>query len=246
MRRLAISLQIAAALLKADTALTVGELGEALSEESARLERLAYDDGSGGGGWSVAAAFELSYRKLEGVSQRLFRLLSVNPGPDVSTAATAVLVDMPTARTRDMLGSLLRAHLVDVTSCGVGVRWRMHDLLRLYAQRLSNAYEASDRRESARDRMLGYYLDMARAASYHVRALPGMTVPEEFTGPDSALAWLDAECPNLVAAAKMAADTDEADLALHLSLLLAEYFNRRQRFDDWKVTGAIAVKAADA
>jgi hypothetical protein len=35
----------------------------------------------------VAAAFELSYRRLNETSARVFRLLPVNPGPDISTAA---------------------------------------------------------------------------------------------------------------------------------------------------------------
>ncbi len=58
----------------------------------------------------------------------------------------------------------------------------MHDLLRLYAQRLSDAHAEADGREQARDRLLGYYLDMADAADDHLRALPGMAVPAEFTG----------------------------------------------------------------
>ena len=39
---------------------------------------------------SVAAAFELSYRQLDEAAARVFRLLPVDPGPDVSTAAAAV------------------------------------------------------------------------------------------------------------------------------------------------------------
>ena len=49
----------------------------------------------------------------------------------------------------------------------------MHDLLRLYAQRLSDDHADADGREQARDRLLGYYLRHGRCAADHLRALPG-------------------------------------------------------------------------
>ena len=92
---LPLALQITAALLNADPALSAAELADELAAESARLERLAYDDGSGQGASSVAAAFGLSYRRLDDMAARVFRLLPVNPGPDISTAAAAALADLP-------------------------------------------------------------------------------------------------------------------------------------------------------
>ena len=62
--------------------------------EKDRLAALRYDDGSRQDAPSVAAAFELSYRRLNETSTRVFRLLPVNPGPDISTAAAAVLADL--------------------------------------------------------------------------------------------------------------------------------------------------------
>ena len=70
---LPLALQIVAALLKADPLLEAGELADELAEEQQRLKRLRYDDGSGPGGLSVAAAFELSFRKLNEDHARLFR-----------------------------------------------------------------------------------------------------------------------------------------------------------------------------
>ena len=87
---------------------------------------------------SVAAALELSYRRLAAASARVFRLLSVNPGPDVSTAAAAVLTDLPVSSVRRLLAGLARAYLVEAVPGGGG-RWRMHDLVRLYAQQLFDA-----------------------------------------------------------------------------------------------------------
>jgi hypothetical protein len=110
---LPLALQIAAAVLKADLALTAGELADELSVEHERLGRLRHDDGAAQGPLSVAAAFELSYARLDNTSARVFRLLPVNPGPDVSTAAAGVLADLPAREVRTLLASLARAHLAE-------------------------------------------------------------------------------------------------------------------------------------
>ncbi len=173
----------------------------------------------------------------------MFRLLPVNPGPDVSTAAAAVLADLPVTGVRRVLAGLARAHLAEPAPAAVG-RWRMHDLLRPYAQRLSEEHAAADGRERARDRLLDWYLDMAGAADGHLRALPGMAVSGQFTGRDAALAWLDAERASLVAAVQMAADTGRGQAARRLPLLLAHYFSWRRRFDDWIATTTLSLDAA--
>jgi tetratricopeptide (TPR) repeat protein len=240
---LPLALQITAALLNADTALSAKELADDLAVESERLERLRYDDGSETGAPSVAAAFELSYRRLDDTAARVFRLLPVNPGPDISTAAATALAGLPAAKARTVLGGLARAHLAE-TAPGVKGRWRMHDLVHMYAQRLGDEHAEVDGREQARDRLLGYYLDTADAADVHLRALPGMAVPERFTGREDALGWLDGERTSLVAAPAMAAATGRHQTALRLPRSLAEYLQWRRRFDDWRTVTAISLRAA--
>ena len=215
---LPLALRIAGALLAADPALTAADLAGELGDEVRRLEALAYDDGGGTSAPSVAAAFELSYRQLDAAAALLFRLLPVNPGPDVSTAAAAALAGWPSGEARRVIGRLARAHLVEPAS-GAG-RWRMHDLLGLYARELSDAEAVADEREQARDRLLGYYLTNARAADDHLRVLRGAHAPAGFAGRDDALAWLDAERPNLVAAVVLAASTGRDQVAVDLPLRL--------------------------
>lgn len=238
---LPLALQITAALLKADPALATTELASEMVDQSRRLERMAYDGGTSES--SVAAAFELSYRGLDEAAATVFRLLPVSPGPDVSTGAAAILAGLPVREARRVLAGLARAHLAEA-AVGAGGRWRMHDLVRLYAARLSNTCAAADGREQARDRLLGWYLDMAEAADGHLRALPGMSSPAGFAGQDDALDWLDAERLNLVAVISMAADTDRNEAALRLPLILATYFDWRRRFDDLLATTAISLSTA--
>ena len=240
---LPLALQITAALLKADPALSAGELADELKVEQGRLDQLAYDDGSGTAAPSVAVAFELSYRRLEETSARVFRLLPINPGPDVSAAAAAILADLPVTEVRGVLAGLARAHLVEATP-GAGSRWRMHDLMRLYAQQLSDNHASADDRERARDRLLGYYLSTARAADDHLRALPGTAVSKEFTGRAGALDWLDAEQASLAATVQMAAESGRDQVALRLAMALDEYFGRRLRSDDRLASITIGLAAA--
>ena len=240
---LPLALQITASILKADPALSADDLADELSVEQERLERLAYDDGSGTAAPSVAVAFGLSYRKLAEVPARVFRLLPINPGPDVSTAGAAVLADMKVAQVRRVLADLARAHLVEAVPVLAG-RWRMHDLLRLYAQRLSDDHADADGREQACDRLLDYYLRMSEAADDHFRALPGMAVPAEFTDRDHALAWLDAEQPALTAVVTLAASVGRDQVAMRLPTHLSAYLEWRRRFDDRLITADVSLAAA--
>ena len=240
---LPLALQIAAALLKADPYRIVSDLADELTDEDRRLETLQYDDGSGASAPSVAAAFELSYRQLDEVAAHVFRLLPVNPGPDLSTAAAAALADLPVGDVRKVIGRLVRAHLAEAAA-GTADRWRMHDLMRLYARQLSDAHAGADGRDQAQDRLFRYYLHTTDVAAAHLQALPGAPVPEAFTNRDDALAWLDAERPSLVAAVMRAADIGLSPVALNLPIALEGYLSWRRRWDDTISTAIVSLNAA--
>ncbi len=235
---LPLALQITAALLKAEPSRSVSDLADELGDEIRRLKALQYDDGSGTSAPSVAAAFELSYRQLDETTARVFRLLPINPGPDVSTAAAAALADLPMDEVRRLIGQLARAHLVE-KAAGAAGRWRMHDLVWLYARQLSNAHAETDRQEQARDRLLGYYLETARAADTHLRP-PGKPVSDVFTSRDAALSWLDGEWRSLVGAVTVGRD----QVAMELPLALCQYFYLRRLLYNWLDTLDISLETA--
>jgi tetratricopeptide (TPR) repeat protein len=241
---LPLALRIAAAQLKADPGRSARELAGELTDERGWFRRggLRYDDGSGAASLPEEAAFTLAYRRLDETSARVFRALAVNPGPDVATAAAAILADLPIRQVREVLAGLASIDLIEAAP-GAG-RWRMHDLLRMYASQLADTHAGPDDREHTLDRLLGFYRRTAGAASDHLHALPGMTVPGEFTGRADALAWFDAERPNLVAAVSLAAATGRDQIAFGLATGLVWFFDWRRHFDDWLATGTIAVDAA--
>ncbi len=238
---LPMALQIIAALLKADPTSPVALIADDLIVEHERLERLAYDDGMRRA--SVAAAFALSYRRLDHGQARMFRLLPVGPGPDLSAASAAALADVPEREAWRTLADLYRAHLIE-PAMGAAGRWRMHDLIRLYARQLSDTHAEADSREQARDRLFGYYLAIATTADDHLRALTGIIVPRQLVRGDDTLARLDAERASLIAAVAMAASTGRDQAALHLSLRLVQYFDLWRQYNDLIATMIIGLDAA--
>jgi tetratricopeptide (TPR) repeat protein len=234
--QLPLALQIAAALLAFEPTMPVAELAEELAEAHTRLEHL--DDGER----AVRAAFDLSYHRLPADQARLFWLLGVHPGPDVATGTVAVLADRDERRTRGMLAELARAHLIEPAA--VRGRWRMHDLIRIYAEQAAGHPAQAKEQVRARDRLCAHLLCLADAADDHLKTLPGKPVPAEFAGREDALAWFDAERSALVAVTSMAVEHGRDDIAHHLPARLVEYFMWRHFLDDWLTTAVISREAA--
>jgi tetratricopeptide (TPR) repeat protein len=166
----------------------------------------------------------------------VFRLLPVNPGPDLATEAAIALAGGGERAARRILESLARAHLIQHDA----ERWRMHDLVRVYASELADPGDAPAH-EEALDRLLGHYLKIVGDADTTMRALPG---DSRFRNATEALAWLDLEQANLVAAVTSAAQRPTGGITrpFLVSILaggLDAYLRRRRRFDD-----AVAVAQA--
>ena len=240
--RLPLALQITAEILKADPGLPVAAMAAELQDPPARLAALSREDG-GGRTRAVRTAFEASYRRLAADQARLFRLLALNPGPDTATEAAAALAGAPAGQVRPLLAVLAGASLMTEQPVG-GNRWRMHDLIRLYAAELGRDAACADQSEAALDRLLEHYQDTAAAADDHLRALPGQAAPERFGGHADALAWLDAERPALVAAVTLAAASGRTRTAISLASCLASFLDWRRHFEDMITTGQAAVDSA--
>ncbi|MFE8978987.1 regulator, partial [Streptomyces cyaneofuscatus] len=232
---LPLALQITAALLAQDPGQPLSERADALGGTESVLDGL--DDGER----SLRTMFDQSLERLTPQEQDLFRLLALNPGPDISTPAAAVLADQPQPATERLLGRLAASHLIERTPTARG-RWQMHDLLRAYAHEQATAAmdrgRAPRRRyDQARDRLIHHYIQHAQAASTHLDP-PGGPVPARFTDRDQALEWFDAERENLMATAHT---TPQA--GLDLSFALGAYLRWRRHLQDNVVVNALALDA---
>ncbi|WP_329622655.1 NB-ARC domain-containing protein [Streptomyces sp. NBC_01255] len=171
---------------------------------------------------TVRAAFDLSYRALPAAAQRMFRLLSLIPGPDVTVAGAAALADAPPAEAAGLLMSLTNAHLVRERAAG---RFGMHDLLRSYGRELVSREEA----HAARQRLFDWYLHRTDAAARLLYPAEGVLDPEAassvFSGRGEASEWLDNERENLAGAVLQASGAGFTALAWRLAESLHDYLS---------------------
>ncbi|YCK39888.1 BTAD domain-containing putative transcriptional regulator [Actinomadura sp. ATCC 39365] len=197
--RLPLALRVAAATLATRPRRSLSEYAAALSARGLDLLRIDGDV-------AVRAAFELSYAGLPEAERRLFRLLGLVRGPDITAPAAAALAGVETAEAEQLLDRLAAAHLIEEHR---PYRYTCHDLLRQYAGELALRDDAPAAGVQALERLGDWYLAEAVAAAES--AYPSITrLPLPATSGlrprAEAMAWLSAEQANLVAFALHAAD----------------------------------------
>ncbi|NJP75641.1 tetratricopeptide repeat protein, partial [Streptomyces sp. C1-2] len=183
---------------------------------------------------------------------RLFRLLSLHRGPDLSAPAAAALAGLTLRGTRDLLAELTRAHLLTEHFPG---RYTLHDLLRVYAAERVHAEETPRERDQAVERLLSWYLHTADATYPHITPDRRRTAleppsascqPLSFTTHDQAVNWCETERANLVAAVHHAAASENLGIAWRLPALLWGFFYLRGHLGDWLDTARTGLAAARA
>lgn len=175
---------------------------------------------------TVRAAFELSYRALPAAAQRMFRLLSLTPGPDLTVDGAAALADSTSAESASLLVTLTDAHLVRERAAG---RFGLHDLLRTYARELVSREEA----HAGRQRLFDWYLYHTDAAARLLYPAESAARPSAASAPSAALVfsdhgqaseWLDNERENLAGAVLQASGAGFTAVAWRLAESLHSYF----------------------
>jgi tetratricopeptide (TPR) repeat protein len=215
-----------------------------LSATRDRLELMTAED------VSVSAAFDLSYRDLDTDLQRTFRRLGSHPGTDIGIWAAAALTGLDPAAARRHLEALYDQHLLIQPSHG---RYRMHALIREHARALAAADSGTDR-ESATDRLLGYYAYMSRSADQYLTRWNSARVSSttvrtpEHVPPlhrwEDAVAWMDMELPNLYAAVEYARSDGRPDIVLAISSAAHGFMRRFDKFDQAATLHDIALQTA--
>lgn len=244
--RLPLALGIAAALASGSPNLQLADLAAHLRRPQTRLDLLDGGDPAS----SLRAVFSCSYQQLPADAARLFRLLGLNCGPDISVPAASSLAARPLRQVHEVLSRLTRSHLLTEHSPG---RYAFHDLLGAYAQEQAEQGETRTSRHAALNRILGHYLHTAHAASllyaqspYPLRlpAPPRGVVPEHVASAEQALTWFEAEHKVLLAAVAQAAGSGFDDYAWQLTWTLAPFLSRRGFWQEWAAASSTALAAA--
>ena len=222
------------------------ELAAELRDARGRLDALQAGDAA----TNVRAVFSWSYDQLSEPAARMFRLLGVHPGPDISLSAAASLAGMTRADAGAALRELTRTHMVAEY---LPARFTFHDLLRAYAADQCERHDPAPERQAAVHRVLDHYLHTAMAAAQRFSphrpplrlapALPGV-LPADAADKEQAISWFDAEVPVLLALIAFADANGFDTHAWQIPWALGPFFNRRGRWQDYVGTQQAALAAA--
>jgi tetratricopeptide (TPR) repeat protein len=244
--RLPLALVIVTARAATHPTFPLSLLASELADAGARLTALDAGDPV----TNVRAVFSWSYHTLTPDTARLFRLLGLHPGPDISAPAAASLAALPVSQVRALLAELTRAHLLAEPTPG---RYTFHDLLRAYAAEQAHTIDPDEQRHTATHRLLDHYLHTAYTAErllYPARDPITLTPPQLGTTPEypadhqQALEWFTAEHPVLLAAVNHATTTGFDTHTWQLAWTLDNFLNLRGHWHDQVATQHAAVAAA--
>lgn len=244
---LPLALRVAAERVVVRPYLHLAELVDDLSEERNRLDLLSTEDDELS---AVRAVFAWSYQALDPDVAKIFRFLGLHPTPELSLEAVAALSDATTGETRTALGVLGSMNLLEETSRN---RYRLHDLLQVYARERVTIEEPVAERASAVRRLIGWYLRTADGASRQIGPprvqervdLPRVTgTPPLFATRHAAVRWCDTECTNLVAVVRQALEQGDAVAAWQIPVALWTYFHLRKPWGSWFDALALGLEAA--
>jgi DNA-binding SARP family transcriptional activator/Tfp pilus assembly protein PilF len=247
--RLPLALNITAARAAAHPAIPLATLAGQLRGTHRRLDALDAGDG-GDTAASARAVFSWSYRTLGVGPARMFRLLGVHPGPDITVLAAASLTGTPSDQAHGALDELAGVHLLSEHAPG---RYAFHDLLRAYA--IEQGPTQDDGREQALHRMLDHYLHTA-AAGHRLLVPPQekpIRLPEPAAGvavhplPDhsAALDWFDQEHDCLLAIQQLVSTYGWDVQVCLLAWAMDGYHSRRVHLHDRASSWRLALSAAE-
>ncbi|RSN04337.1 hypothetical protein DMB42_32260 [Nonomuraea sp. WAC 01424] len=224
---------------------TLREMAGRLADERRRLDQLQVANGVDK---SVRASVQLSYDDCTGIQRRLLRLLSALPAPDVPGWVAGELLDISGLDGADQLEALIDAQLAECSGTDQTgtMRYRLHDLVRVFAAELAGQDE-EERRRSAVERVLHGYRRRAEEAAQN-------RWPQDWSkggrrasaeGQLGAGDWLNAERLTLLGMINLAAQLRLWELTWGLTRAFCSLCHSlRAYWADWAAVADIGCEAA--
>ncbi|WP_344975637.1 tetratricopeptide repeat protein [Streptosporangium fragile] len=243
---------------------TLRALADRLRDERRRLDHLQI---AGRLDKSVRASLQLSYDDCTGLQRRLLRMLSLIGAPDVPGWVAGELLATSEPEGVDQLEALIDAQLAEYSGSWASVsaesaehpgadrsetmRYRLHDLVRIFARELALSDDAG-RRRAAVERVLSGYRRRAEAAAVarwpqdwgrRTRAAnPSAASRAQVSAAD----WLNTERLTLVALINQATGLETWELAWRLGRAFCSLCHSlRAYWSDWRVVAEILCEAAE-
>ncbi|MEV4219149.1 BTAD domain-containing putative transcriptional regulator [Nonomuraea sp. NPDC049725] len=241
--RLPLAIRVVGARLQRKPHWSLARLVHRLDDERRRLDELSIGD------LGVRAGISASCAEVGAPALRAFCLLGYFDPPDFDLLIAASLLDLGPEATEEIVEELIDARLVEPLPTGDGrTRYRMHDLVRLYAKERAAATMPEPDLHAAVTRALEKMLALCEGLTQQLPiALPrlGHTAP----GPpcDDAAHWFPTAESALIVAVERAAELGLDTLACALAdTLIFTSFGGSNRFAGWSRTHTAALAAARA
>ena len=193
---LPLALAVVAARAAAHPDFPLRALADELANERTRLDALDTGDEEA----SVKAVFSWSYERLTPAARRMFELLGLHPGPEVSIPAAASLAGIGVREARACLRELSGMNLAVERLPG---RFSVHDLVHAYAREVLAEHVDRSARHTSLHRLLDHYLHTVKRvesvrAPYRDGDVPvdaplADVVVTDAADRDDALAWFELE-----------------------------------------------------
>ncbi|WP_427920289.1 tetratricopeptide repeat protein [Streptomyces sp. cg40] len=195
--------------------------GSSLGPRSPR--QLATDLGAYGPVEPVERALWLRYTDQSDPARTLLRRLALAGRASLGAAAAAALLATDETEATRHLVALSRAGLLDHVR---GTRYRLHDLVRAFAQARLLDEEESSERTAAQERLIVNYAELAdsvlRLVDGNMSTRSDRFGPHGFTSLDEALRWLDDESSFITSTLRHAEGVDQGAV-LNLLGALCDY-----------------------
>ncbi|WP_405623183.1 NB-ARC domain-containing protein [Streptomyces sp. NBC_00076] len=238
---LPLALRIAGNRLVSRPAWTATSLAARLAAEDLRLDRLTAGD------LRIKTAFTLSYEQLAEPARKLFRRLSLVPGPDFAPALGAALTSLGPAQVEQLTDELIELGLLNAAGDD---RAAFHDLVRLYAHQRLSEEESAEEREAARTALHTWLLDTACSAGQWFEPVVGpRTVDDplvDLRHAPAAQDWLRTESANWFAALRSAAAAGEHRRVVEVAESMHWFSDRWIHWGHWHTVFALSRAAAHA
>ncbi|WP_165966398.1 BTAD domain-containing putative transcriptional regulator [Actinomadura sp. 7K507] len=231
------ALRIVSAKLRARPHWPISHMVGQLRDETRRLDELSFE------GASVRATIAMAYDLLDEAAQRLLRRLSLVGTTDFAFWVGVPLLDTDIAYAEYLFQQLVSVHLVEPTVTGDGVvRFRLHDLVRIYAAERCSADESTADRLDAMRRLVSCWLFIATTARRRIYGsdfaiLHGTAehwpLPEHGMVLQDPAEWFRMERNSLVTAILQAAQIGNDELCWDLAGTAVTAFEFSLSGDDW-------------
>ncbi|MEU8633189.1 BTAD domain-containing putative transcriptional regulator [Amycolatopsis sp. NPDC048633] len=197
---------------------------------------------------SLPAVLSWSFHALTSEQATAFALLGIAPGPDIDLPAASALVGCPLDTCRTVLRVLEQSSLISRDTRG---RYRMHDLIRRYADDKAQDLPGEVRQDALR-RVLDFYCHTAFAADRRLAphrhpieldpAVPGAR-PGSPLDDKAAMTWFDDAYATLLAAQQVAVAQGRYPTVWQLAWALTTFQHRAGHRKDHLAMWEIAAES---